>query len=215
MATAKIHNILYEYDYDIVCLQEVELNNDKNKDSDIYTSFKDEFKNLLKYKSYNFVEQTFKKKNNGVGSVIIYKKDKFETITSDSKSCGVICILNDKINNINLCITNIHLRAKYSNEDERINQIVSIINSIEKITSVINTNRPVDIIICGDFNTVAKYKLQIPSGRNSVIDILRHRNNKTRPHNIILKEISISSDYTYFSPYGTGHDMIIYFIQIH
>jgi endonuclease/exonuclease/phosphatase family metal-dependent hydrolase len=193
----KIHEILSLYDYDIICLQEVELNNIKNKDNDIYLPFSEEFKYILH--SYYFIEQTFKKWNNGVGNVIMCKKDKFLIKTTESRSRALLCILEHIFTKKQLFIANVHLQAGYSHEDERINQIINI---VEKA----NTCGVPNIIICGDFNTCANYKLPIPSGRQSVINILKNKNNKTKPHNISFKEIAISSPYTYFSPTGNGHE---------
>lgn len=122
---------------DVILLQEVEL---ETFDND-YNSFKE---------NYGYIRHAIsKKRDNPIGNVILYKKDKFEYISESFNSCSIIIKLKLLLSNKFIIICNIHLRAGLkSKRVERHSQI----KSCQKLIDKLNTKDNTSIIISGDFN---------------------------------------------------------------
>ena len=122
-------------DSDILCLQEVDL------DNPLFN-----FIFLLSDNYDGISHQITKKRTNTFGNITLWKKNKFILTQQKLTSSSVVVLLQEKLNNTYLFIGNVHLRAGFnSNVNERINQLKSVF----KIWNDFNIQKG---IITGDFN---------------------------------------------------------------
>lgn len=117
--------------HDIICLQEVELNEIAN----IMTLFP----------TYQFWHHTIEKKRTSpVGNLIMWNSKIFTYVAVKTTSCAVIVSLIHMTTGFSFSLMNIHLRAGLkSKEHERINQIKSCMKQAKS---------DIPMCICGDFN---------------------------------------------------------------
>lgn len=129
----RYHMILSQISgYDIICLQEVQLEYIENNSYFI--------KDLHEYDFYS--HQITKNRSSSIGNVIFWKKDKFIEKSTINNSCGVFVVL--EYSQKDFFIGNIHLRTGKSRDDVRIHQLKSCFKIINKYN--INT------FMTGDFN---------------------------------------------------------------
>jgi mRNA deadenylase 3'-5' endonuclease subunit Ccr4 len=113
-------------DYDIICLQEVEL-----------ASISE-----FLFDGYDFAHHvTSKKRNNPIGNLILWKKDKFNCSMKKISSCSVFVELN--YGEVKFTLANVHFRAGLKvGLSERLNQVKSCLKMAKGLP----------MIFCGDFN---------------------------------------------------------------
>jgi endonuclease/exonuclease/phosphatase family metal-dependent hydrolase len=128
--------------FDIICLQELDLKH-----------FNQDYQSL--FEKYQFsVHQINKHRSNIIGNAILWKKDKFELIVTESASYSIFAQL--KLSGVleikvpepkeDLLFINLHLKAGlHSNLSTRISQL----NSCLKKSRSFKTNQ---VVVCGDFN---------------------------------------------------------------
>lgn len=141
-----------ELNSDILCLQEVELSN-------VHVDF------IELFSDYDFVKHEIdKKRDNLIGNMILWKKEKFVSLNTIRHSCAVHTLLqlknvddllqqknvDEHLNKALIWITNVHLKAGLSSgETMRVSQIKSC---LEKINKWKKNNENGAGVICGDFN---------------------------------------------------------------
>ncbi len=126
-----IREMLMNANPDIICLQEIELATIKQDFIDYLNDY---------YSCYHTINKNRKSK---IGNLTLWKKS-LECINTNISSCGIFVTLKK---NKEFQIVNIHLKAGWSKENERIPQLKSVIKRMDKIPS----------IICGDFNDQLKH----------------------------------------------------------
>ena len=186
----KVVDILKQYQYDIICLQEIEVD-----------SFIRDFGVLLTESPYIYVQQSFKKNGIPIGNVVLYNKNKFELKWQNSRAGGLLVGLLHIETNKQLYIANVHLKAGYDHEYTRLCQIKKVIRNLERVTNYTDY-----IIICGDYNTTDKMPLQ--NNELTVLQLLQTPENSIFTHSLDLYEIRPNIDIkeTYFSPNGGPDD---------
>lgn len=129
-----------ELNSDVVCLQEVEI---ANAAIDFIELFGE----------YDFVKHEIdKKRDNPIGNMILWKKDKFTSINTIRHSCAVHTLLKykDESKSDLFWIMSVHLKAGLSSgETMRVSQIKSCLEKFNKWKKSCNKGLG---IICGDFN---------------------------------------------------------------
>lgn len=116
--------------YDIILLQEIELENMP-------------FVNDLEEYDY-FSHKINKKRKTPIGNLILWKRDKFKMVFTDNNSCCLFVCL--EYNNTKFLISNVHLISKVINYNIRISQLKSCFKIIDKYK--------IKTIIAGDFNDI-------------------------------------------------------------
>jgi len=126
-----IHAKISEFNSDIVCLQEVDI--------DIPFTYDDTVYDII-------IHKITKKRTNTFGNVILWKKSIFIADLYFISSCSLQIILRHIELNTPFYIGNVHLRSGFTNnEHERVNQMNSIFKKWENMGNL-------DGIIMGDFN---------------------------------------------------------------
>lgn len=133
-----------ELNSDILCLQEVELSKVNEDFIDLFSE-------------YDFVKHEIdKKRDNPIGNMIMWKKEKFLSINTIRHSCAVHTILKPQNNNENennpklIWVMCVHLKAGLSSgETMRVSQIKSCLEKFNKWKKINGNGIGV---ICGDFN---------------------------------------------------------------
>lgn len=125
-----------ESDSNIVCLQEVDL---KIAKANFFPLFN-------KYDCV--IQQKHRKRSNGIGNMILWKKTEWKLDSEKFNSTGVHAVLTNIEMDKKLWVSNIHLKAgRNTGEDTRVNQLNSTLKFITNAAKNIK-----HFCIVGDFN---------------------------------------------------------------
>lgn len=129
---------LQQVNSDLICLQKLVL---ETAEKDFNTMF---------YQYDYIIDKVSKNRNNPIGNMILWKKDKFKLKDKISHSCAIHSLLIHNKTNKSLWLSNVHLKAGLdSGESQRHSEIKSCLKRLNN--NLINKGYVV-MIMCGDFN---------------------------------------------------------------